>query len=91
MGLQALRMRFSWFPLHPIGLPISGSWTMNTIWLPMVIAWAVKMTILRYGGLRTYRRALAFFFGLILGDFLIGCLWPIIGWWLKVNTYSFSQ
>ena len=91
LGLQALRMRFSWWPLHPIGLPISGSWTMNTIWLPMLISWAVKVTVLRYGGLRVYRRALAFFLGLILGDFLIGCLWPIIGWWLKVNTYSFSQ
>lgn len=91
VGLQAVRMRFSWFPLHPIGLPIAGSWTMNTIWLPMVIAWAVKVTILRYGGLRVYRRTLAFFFGLILGDFLIGCFWPIIGWWLKVNTYSFTQ
>ncbi len=91
VALQVLRLRFAWFPLHPLGLPISGSWTMNTIWLPLIIAWAAKVTVLRFGGLPTYRRALMFFYGLILGDFLVGCMWPIVGWWLNVNTYSFSQ
>ncbi len=91
VALQVLRLKFSCFPLHPLGLPISGSWTMNTIWLPLIIAWLAKVSVLRFGGLSTYRRALAFFYGLILGDFLIGCMWPIVGWWLGVNTYSFSQ
>jgi len=89
--LQVIRMRFTGWPFHPLGLAVSGSWTMNTIWLPMFIAWAVKASLLRYGGLRSYRTALYFFMGLILGDYLPGCLWPIVGWIVGANAYSFQQ
>ena len=89
--LQVIRMRFTGWPFHPLGLAVSGSWTMNTIWLPMLIAWAVKASLLRYGGLRSYRTALYFFMGLILGDYLPGCLWPIVGWIVGANAYSFQQ
>jgi hypothetical protein len=34
----------------------------------MVIAWGAKALLLRYGGLRTHRRALPFFLGLIVGS-----------------------
>lgn len=89
--LHMLRMRFAWWPLHPLGLAVSGSWSMNTIWLPMLIAWVCKVCVLRYGGLRSYRTALGFFYGLILGDYLAGCAWPIAGWILGTTTYSFQQ
>jgi len=91
LTLHAFRMRFAWWPLHPLGLAVSGSWSMNTIWLPMLIAWVCKVCVLRYGGLRSYRTALAFFYGLILGDYLMGCMWPILGWILGTTTYSFQQ
>jgi hypothetical protein len=57
----------------------------------MLIAWAAKLITLRTGGLKTYRIVLNFFLGLLLGDFIIGCLWPIIGWIFKISTYSFMQ
>ncbi|MGC8668226.1 MAG: DUF6785 family protein [Chthonomonadales bacterium] len=91
LALHILRMRFTWWPLHPLGLAVSGSWSMNTIWLPMLIAWVCKVCVLRYGGLRSYRTALSFFYGLILGDYLTGCAWPIVGWLLGTTTYSFQQ
>jgi hypothetical protein len=89
--LQFARLRFFWWPIHPLGLAVSGSYSMNTIWLPLVIAWVCKVCLLRYGGLQSYRRALYFFMGLILGDYLLGCMWPLVGWILGVNTYSFQQ
>jgi hypothetical protein len=55
----------------------------------MLIAWVFKVCILRYGGLRGYRRAVPVFLGLILGDFLVGCAWSLVGWVIGVNTYSF--
>jgi hypothetical protein len=89
--LHTLRMRFLWWPLHPLGLAVSASWSMNTIWLPLFLAWVAKVVLLRYGGLKSYRTALPFFLGLILGDFMMGCLWPIIGWAFRIPTYSFQQ
>lgn len=89
LGLHALRMRFAWWPFHPLGYAISGSFSMSTMWMPMCIAWACKLLALRYGGLAMYRRTAPFFLGLILGDYLVGCLWPIIGWLIGANTYCF--
>jgi hypothetical protein len=89
--LQALKLQFTGWPLHPLGFAVSGSWSMNTIWVPVMIAWAAKAVTLRYMGLRGYRMLLPFFFGLILGDFTVGCLWPLIGWALSVPYYSFQQ
>ena len=87
--LMAMRARFFWFPFHPVGYAISGSWSINLVWTPMLIAWAVKATMLRYGGLRLYRRALPFFLGLILGETVLGCAWSLIGMAWKIPTYSF--
>ncbi len=57
--------------------------------MPMLIAWIAKTLILRYGGLQTYRRALPLFFGLILGESVVGCAWPIVGLLFDLPTYSF--
>lgn len=56
-------------------------------WLDMFVAWLVKSLILRYGGLRLYQTALPFFFGLILGDFVAGSAWCIVGTVLHVNLF----
>ncbi len=87
--LIALRSRFFGWPFHPIGYAISGSWSMNLVWLPLLIAWLAKLTVLRYGGLRLYRVALPFFLGLILGDVTMGTLWSLIGLLLGTPTYNF--
>jgi hypothetical protein len=89
--LQALKLRLPYWPFHPLGFAVSGSWSMNTIWVPTFIAWAIKAIVLRYAGLRGYRTLLPFFFGLILGDFTVGCLWPLVGWLFQVPYYSFQQ
>jgi hypothetical protein len=57
--------------------------------MPLLIAWIIKTLLLRYGGLRAYRRALPFFLGIILGECILGSLWTLIGIALDVPTYSF--
>lgn len=89
--LQVLKLRLAYWPFHPLGFAVSGSWSMNTIWVPTLLAWVVKGLTLRYTGLRGYRTLLPFFFGLILGDFTVGCLWPLVGWLFGVPYYSFQQ
>ena len=88
-ALMLLRLQVPWWPLHPIGYAISSSWSMNLVWMPLLIAWMCKGAILRFGGVRLYRDALPFFLGLILGQMLMGSLWHLIGLLLGTTPYSF--
>ncbi|MCC6444873.1 MAG: hypothetical protein IT210_15625 [Armatimonadetes bacterium] len=67
-----LRQRFLWFPFHPVGYALAGSWTMSWLWFSILTGWAVKSLLLRYGGVRAYRLATHFFIGLVLGEFVLG-------------------
>lgn len=87
--LLALRARFVWWPFHPIGYAVSSSLSMHLLWLPMLGAWLLKGALLRYGGLRLYRQAVPFFLGLILGDFVVGGGWSLVGTFLGLRTYRF--
>ena len=87
--LAILRVRLLGFPLHPIGYAISSSWAIHLIWFPLLLAWAVKGPILRYGGLSGYRKAVPFFLGLVLGDCIMGSIWGLIGLALGIRTYNF--
>ncbi|MGC8835129.1 MAG: DUF6784 domain-containing protein, partial [Armatimonadota bacterium] len=89
MTLMALRMRFYWWPFHPVGYAVSSSWSLHVMWLPLLIAWALKLLILRYGGLKTYMQWMPLFFGLILGEFVVGSLWTIIGIVFNIPSYGF--
>ncbi len=87
--LMALRINFVNWPFHPVGFAISSSWSMNVLWLPILIAWLAKLIITRYGGYRAFQQAIPFALGLVLGEFVIGSLWTIIGISLGIDTYSF--
>jgi len=89
--LQAMRVRFFWWPFHPLAYAVSGSWEMNLLWLPLFIAWLTKVVLLRYGGMRTFSAALPFFYGLILGQFIPGSLLNIWGIITQNPTYQFWQ
>lgn len=87
--LNALRLRLAWFPFHPVGYAVSGSWSLSLLWLPLLIAWSVKLALLHYGGLRAYRNALPFFLGVILAECVLGSLWALAGILLDIPTYAF--
>jgi hypothetical protein len=87
--LMLARIRFPWWPLHPIGYVISSSWAINLVWMPLLFAWIIKASILRYGGVRLYQRLLPFFMGMILGQVLMGSAWHLISLWLGTVPYSF--
>ena len=89
LALNCLRMKIGWFPFHPVGFAVSSSWSMQLLWVPMFIAWAVKLVVLRYGGLSLYRKALPIFLGFIIGECVVGSLWTIIGIVFHVPSYAF--
>jgi len=88
--LSVMRMRFVNWPFHPVGYAVANTPTMNQIWLPFAIAWLAKALTLRYGGLRLYRQALPLFLGLILGDFLAGGLWTLVGCFTNLSIYPMN-
>ena len=77
-GLMLARQRLSWWPIHPMSLPISSMWMTDSIMLSVFLSWLIKGVILKYGGRRLYDRGKPFFIGLVIGQFAcMGC-WLII-------------
>jgi hypothetical protein len=77
--LGLARQRFAGWPLHPLGYALANTDSMEYMWLPFLMGWALKATMLRYGGIRLYRAALPFFLGLILGDYVVPAFWSLYG------------
>lgn len=72
--LTIMRMRFWWWPFHPLGYAMCTSWGLIVFWFPILVAWVLKSAILTAGGMRLYRRARPFFLGLIFGEFTMAVL-----------------
>jgi hypothetical protein len=84
VALAALRARFLWWPLHPIGYMAANSWGMHWNWGSFTLGWLIKALLLRYGGLRAFRAAVPFFIGLVVGDMLSEGLWGAIAAWVAL-------
>jgi len=87
--LTYLRVRFFWLPLHPLGYIMASNQEMSDLWAPILICLFLKWIILRHGGIRSYRRAVPFFLGLVLGDYLMGSIWSLLSVVLNTNMYQF--
>lgn len=84
--LTWLRAEYAWFPLHPLGYCIGNE--LRWHWMPFFVAWALKLVVLRHGGLKLYRQTLPFFLGLVLGDYTLAAIWSLIGVIWKIPTYE---
>ena len=76
--LGFMRLRFYWWPFHPLGYAMSASWALVVFWFPMMVAWALKGLTLRYGGMRGFVRARPFFLGLVFGELIAAVVWAIL-------------
>jgi hypothetical protein len=78
VALGAMRLRFPWWPFHPMGYLASNVWGMHWFYMPFLVGWVAKVLVLRYGGLRLYRRAVPLATGLIVGDMLNRGVWVVV-------------
>jgi hypothetical protein len=78
--LMFAQHRFYWWPLHPLGFPVSVGWLTAQIWFSAFVSWLLKLVILKYGGIRLFAAAKPFFLGLILGEATAGGFWLIVDW-----------
>ena len=71
--------RFYWWPIHPIGYLTAYSSAMRILWFSFFVGWLCNALCMRYGGVLLFKRLRFFFIGLIVGDFLMGGTWAILG------------
>lgn len=72
--------RNAWFgfPFHPLGYAFACSYAMEYIWAVVLVTWLIKALVVRYGGLKLYRRSLPLFFGIVLGDAVTQLVWGLV-------------
>ena len=76
--LGMMRLRFWWWPFHPVGYMAGMCWGLNWYWMPFFIGWGCKTLVVRYGGLRLYRTTAPLAIGLIVGDLLNTGCWGLV-------------
>jgi len=74
MGLLIyLRHRLPWWPLHPVGLAISGTYLARRTSFTVFLAWLIKFILIKIGGPAVYNRSRPLFVGLLVG-YVLGVL-----------------
>ena len=71
------RLRWTWWPLHPVAFLIWTSYPALWFAWSFLIGWILKVLVIRYGGARVFQKLKPLVFGLIAGE-LVGLLLPII-------------
>ncbi len=75
--LGIMRLRFWWWPFHPVGYMAGMCWGLNWYWVPFLVGWACKTLVVRYGGLRLYRTTVPLAIGFVVGDLLNQGAWAL--------------
>ena len=72
------RHRLIWWPLHPVAFPVSAVNLMTFTITSVFVAWCIKVLVLRFGSVNTYRCTQGLFLGMIAGQMLTIGLWLIV-------------
>lgn len=87
--LTFMRANFFWWPLHPLGYALAGSWSTDMFWFSCLLAWVLKALSLRYGGRQFFAKARPFFLGLVLGEFGIEVAFVLLNILFKIPPPAF--
>ena len=77
--VSLLRLRFPWWPLHPIVFIFFGSHQAQRLAFSFFLGWVVKTAICKYGGEPMYQKGKPIMVGLIAGEMLAGTVPVIVG------------
>lgn len=87
-AVMIMRLRFSWWPFHPLPLLFISTWAMSRLYVSFFLGWAIKAAILRIWGGKTFTNLKPFFIGVIMGQAAIVSVWVLIGgiYWIITDT-----
>jgi hypothetical protein len=75
--LGMMRLRFWWWPFHPVGFIVAMGYGLASSVVPFVLGWAAKSLVIRYGGLHTYRKTVPLAIGAIVGGLFSTSFWSL--------------
>jgi uncharacterized membrane protein len=84
------RLRFSWWPLYPIGFLLMYTYAMQMCWFSILIGWVLKVSIVRLGGATALRDLRPLFIGLIVGEACAAGFWLASAAALYALGYEFQ-
>ncbi len=79
LGCAVARVRFAWWPLHPVLFLVWGTYPVTHFAFSFLVAAMVKSSVVKFGGLHTYHRVKPLMIGLIAGELLAAVGWMIVG------------
>jgi hypothetical protein len=74
-----LRLRFTWWPFHPLPLLLLNTWCLSRLFFSFLIGWLIKIALVRIGGGKVFSASKPFFLGVIVGQIVITVLWIFVG------------
>ena len=77
--VSSCRLRFPWWPLHPVIFLVWGTWPMMMLSASFLMGCLLKTIISRLGGGKAYQKYKPLFIGLIAGEFMAGIFWNLFG------------
>jgi hypothetical protein len=90
--LAFMRLRFLWWPFHPIGYAVANTFTMQYLWSSFLFGWIAKVMALKFGGIRSYRRYVPFFLGLIMGEAVGNGFWvTVLGEIFGIHGFAYFE
>jgi len=89
LGMVWMRTRFLWWPFHPAGYALGMLFGVEYFWTCLVIAFCLKLVVLRYGGHQLNQKLLPLMYGVILGEYTLGAFWSVTSVILKRPVYDF--
>ncbi len=77
--LAVMRLRYVWWPFHPVAYLCVGSWPLGQLWFAIFLGWLARTLALRFGGAKLYTNARPAMVGIIVGEAVAGGFWLIAG------------
>jgi len=78
--LTFLRLRFTWWPIHPVVMAVWGSWAMAGFGFSFLIGWALRSAITSLFGEAAVEKAKPIMVGVIAGELVAAVFWLGAGW-----------
>jgi len=86
LALSALRLRFTWWPIHPLLLMAWGTSSTAMLGVSFLLGWFIKTMVTKLGGGSAYRHARYIMIGVIAADLLSGLTFQLIGFVYRFLT-----
>jgi hypothetical protein len=78
-GAAVARLRWSWWPLHPIAFLVWGTYPIAMFGPSFLLGWLIKSAVVGTTGARGYHQLRPLMVGVIAGELLSGLGWMLVG------------